>query len=192
MHDPGFQLTKHKVIPLFLFLALYWSVHHEGGSQLAGSLLSMIHNWSEPRLFFFFYYSKARVQTMEGIGILQPWRRSPMHHLMRTFSASLTVCLLFQKHNTELHHDVFNLQSWWSYCNVMCTCVCVCVWSGEGMRQAMSMMWPPMELHEVTHCAYSHAQRAIFEDEDDDSCDWELLTESGSSSGLFFTPASCT
>jgi len=71
----------------------------------------------------------------------------------------------------------------------------LCITYGEGMRQAMSMMWPPMEMHEVTHCAYSHAQRAIFEDEDDDSCflssDWELLTESGSSSGLFFTPA-CT
>lgn len=68
----------------------------------------------------------------------------------------------------------------------------LCITYGEGMRQAMSMMWPPMELHEVTHCAYSHAQRAIFDDEDDDSCDWELLTESGSSSGLFFTPAACT
>lgn len=64
--------------------------------------------------------------------------------------------------------------------------------TGEGVTQSMSMMWPRAEVHGVTYCAYTHAQRPNFEYADG-SCilngDWELLTESGSASGVFFSPS---
>jgi len=63
---------------------------------------------------------------------------------------------------------------------------------GEGVMKAVSMMWPRVEIYGVTNCAYTHAQRPNFKHEDGQillSGEWELLTESGSSSGIFYGPS---
>jgi len=68
----------------------------------------------------------------------------------------------------------------------------LCVTHGEGVMQSVSMMWPRAEVYGVRYCAYTHAQRPNFEC-GNGSCilngDWELLTESGSASGVFFSPS---
>lgn len=66
----------------------------------------------------------------------------------------------------------------------------ICV--GEGVMKSASMMWPRVEVYGVTYCAYIHAQRPNFERDDGInivSGEWELLTESGSSSRIFFGPS---
>ncbi|KAG0556496.1 hypothetical protein M758_11G056600 [Ceratodon purpureus] len=68
----------------------------------------------------------------------------------------------------------------------------LCITHGEGVMQSVSMMWPRAEVYGVSYCAYTHAQRPNFEC-DDGSCiingDWELITESGLASGVFFSPS---
>lgn len=75
-------------------------------------------------------------------------------------------------------------------CNLMIIILSICV--GEGVMNSMSMMWPRVEMYGVDYCAYIHAQRPNFERDDGTnnilSGEWELLTESGSSSGIFFGP----
>ncbi|XP_024404147.1 uncharacterized protein [Physcomitrium patens] len=68
----------------------------------------------------------------------------------------------------------------------------LCITHGEGVMQSVSMMWPRVEVHGVTYCAYTHAQRPNFKRDNDSTIlcgDWELLTESGSVSGVFFGPS---
>jgi len=55
--------------------------------------------------------------------------------------------------------------------------------------KAVSMMWPRIEIYGVMYCAHIHAQRPNFNCKDAPnilSGDWELLTESGTSSGIFY------
>ena len=62
---------------------------------------------------------------------------------------------------------------------------------GEGVMKSVSMMWPRVEISGVVHCAHTHAQRPNFNCEDDSniqSGEWELLTESGSNSGILYIP----
>ncbi len=65
------------------------------------------------------------------------------------------------------------------------------VCAGEGVMQSVSMMWPRVEIYGVTYCAYTHAQSPNFKCENGVtilSGEWELLTESGSASGIFYNP----
>ena len=64
--------------------------------------------------------------------------------------------------------------------------------AGEGVMQSVSMMWPRAEVYGVAYCGYAHAQRPNFEYGDGSGIingDWELLTESGSASGVWFSPS---
>jgi hypothetical protein len=66
------------------------------------------------------------------------------------------------------------------------------VHAGEGVMQSVSMMWPRAEVYGVAYCGYAHAQRPNFEYGDGSGIingDWELLTESGSASGVWFSPS---
>lgn len=65
----------------------------------------------------------------------------------------------------------------------------LCITDGEGVMQSVSMTWPRFEVHGVAHCAYSHGQRPNFGDGSNLNNDWELLTESGLASGVFFSPS---
>jgi len=63
---------------------------------------------------------------------------------------------------------------------------------GEGVKKSVSLMWPRVEINGVMYCAHTHAQRPNFNREDGSyvlSGEWELLTDSGSSSGIFYAPS---
>lgn len=67
----------------------------------------------------------------------------------------------------------------------------LCITDGEGVMQSVSMTWPRTEVHGVANCAYSHGQRPNLK-YGSGPCnlnnDWELLTESGLASGVYFSP----
>jgi len=68
----------------------------------------------------------------------------------------------------------------------------LCITHGEGVMNAVSMMWPRVEIYGAMHCAHIHAQRPNFNSEDGPnihSGEWELLTESSPSSGIFYAPS---
>lgn len=64
--------------------------------------------------------------------------------------------------------------------------------AGEGVKQLVSMMWPRVVVYGVTYSAVTHAQRPNYKyghGVELMTGDWELLTESGPSSGIFFGPS---
>jgi broad specificity phosphatase PhoE len=68
----------------------------------------------------------------------------------------------------------------------------LCITHGEGVKQLVSMMWPRVVVYGVTYSAVTHAQRPNYKyghGVELMTGDWELLTESGPSSGIFFGPS---